>query len=80
MFRVGDVVTRDGTDLQRISEISSPDLMLFVCIREPAGDPPWCRVGEDEWNVPWRYSYPDELTIEAGAAPYRRLDKTQENT
>ena len=72
-FQVGDIVTRDGTDLQKVVEISdSGDLMLVECIRAPVGyrqedgtrGEPWCEVGDQEWNLPRRYSYPDHLTID----------------
>jgi len=72
-FKVGDIVSRDGTDLQRILEINDAgDLMHVECIREPLGwlkddgsrDEPWCRLGETEWNLPRRYHYPDDLTID----------------
>lgn len=77
-FQVGDVVTRDGTDLHRIIEMNGPageaDLIEVECIREPLGylqedgvsrGDPWTRLGERDWNVPWRYEYPDDLTVNA---------------
>lgn len=76
-FRVGDIVTRDGTDLQKILEINDAgDLILVVCVRAPSAwlnddgtrDEPWCQVGEEEWNLSRRYSFPDELTIEGQAS------------
>lgn len=64
-FRVGDVVSRDGSDRQRILKINEAgDLIEVECIREPAtgeGHPPWCRLGEVESNVAWRYHYPEEI-------------------
>ncbi|NKJ77741.1 hypothetical protein [Rhizobium leguminosarum] len=76
-FQVGDIVTRDGTDRQRIVEIGEhSDIMLVECIKAPLGyrnedgsrDKPWCQVGEQEWNLPRRYSYPDDLEIEGDVA------------
>lgn len=73
VFQVGDVVTRDGTDRHKVLEINDAgDLMHVECIKEPLGyrnedgtrDAPWCKLGETEWNLPRRYSYPEELTIE----------------
>lgn len=65
-FKVGDIVSRDGTDLQRILEINDAgDLMLVECIREPLGSlnddgsrgESWLKVGEQEWNLPRRYQF-----------------------
>ncbi len=65
-FKVGDIVSRDGTDLQRVLEINEAgDLMLVECTKEPLGylkddmtrDEPWCRLGEQEWNLTRRYSF-----------------------
>lgn len=75
-FQKGDIVTRDGTDLQKILEIDD-DLMLVECVRAPLGwlnddgtrGEPWCKVGEQEWNLPRRYSYPEQLTIEMKPVP-----------
>lgn len=70
-FRVGDVVTRDGTDRHRVIAILAPDLIEVECISEPApyapDEPPWTRRGERETNLSRRYSYPDSLTIDGGA-------------
>jgi|JI6StandDraft_1071083.scaffolds.fasta_scaffold79693_1 hypothetical protein len=72
-FKVGDIVTRDGTDLQKIIEINDVgDLILVECIKEPLGylnddgsrDTPWCALGEQEWNISRRYEYAGSL-IEA---------------
>lgn len=66
-FRVGDIVTRDGADLQRVistngDDQQGPDMIEVECIREPATDKlspiPWCRLGEREDNLARRYSYP----------------------
>jgi hypothetical protein len=64
-FQVGDIVTRDGTDRQRVLEIDD-DLITVECIREPVtyepGDAPWCLLGERETNVTRRYSWPEDAT------------------
>lgn len=62
-FRLGDIVTRHGTDLQRVI---SPgfDLITVECVYEPLGyledgvnrGEPWCRVGDIEDNMSRRYS------------------------
>lgn len=71
-FKVGDVVSRDGTDRQRILEINGGgDLIHVECVKEPLGAPnedggrdkPWCAIGEREWNVAWRYEYVEELAV-----------------
>lgn len=73
VFQVGDVVTRSGDDRQRVLEINEAgDLIHVECIKEPLGFPnedgtraaPWCRIGDKEWNLVRRYSYPDDLLIE----------------
>lgn len=69
-FRVGDLVTRDGTDIHRITEAEwvdgyPPDLIEVVCVKEPLGflqedgsrGEPWTRVGETEQNLARRYSH-----------------------
>ena len=65
-FKVGDIVTRDGTDLQRILEINEAgDLITVECIKEPLGwlnddgtrGEPWCRLGDREDNLARRYSH-----------------------
>ena len=62
MFRVGDIVTRDGTDLQRIVAINDAgDLIDVVCIQPSEFG--WCKVGDTEVNVAWRYNYPDQLLV-----------------
>lgn len=67
MFRVGDIVTRDGSDLQRIDAINDArDLIDVTCIRAPRSG--WCVVGETESNIARRYSYPPDLTIEGTRA------------
>jgi hypothetical protein len=59
-FKIGDIVTRDGTDRQRIistdadSPEDDPDLIEVECIQDPQY--PWCRVGDREWNIPARYT------------------------
>lgn len=55
-WQVGDIVTRDGSDLQQILEMNEPkDLMNFCCIKEPSSG--WAKIGDCEWNVPWRYDF-----------------------
>lgn len=59
-FQVGDLVSRDGTDVHRVtgtnaSERYAPDLIDVVCVRAPASG--WCAVGETESNLASRYEY-----------------------
>lgn len=69
-FKVGDLVSRDGTDVQRVTEINEAgDLITVVCIEEPPGfleddgtrGEPWCKVGETETNLARRYQYAGDL-------------------
>ncbi len=78
LFQVGDIVTRRGDDLHRILQISScGDSMLVECIRPDKGvvvdddgtrSDPCYKIGDQEWNLPRRYSYPEFMTIEGEAA------------
>ena len=59
-FRIGDYVSRDGTDVHRIIDMNSDggDLIEVRCVVAPApydGGKPWAAVGDVECNVPWRY-------------------------
>lgn len=72
-FRVGDLVTRDGTDLQRVIEANG-DLITVECVKEPLGwlqedgvtrDEPWCKVGDREENLARRYEHAGPI-IESG--------------
>lgn len=55
---IGDLVTRDGTDIHIVIEVDD-DLITVTCIKEPAipygCDEPWIRVGEVERNLTRRY-------------------------
>jgi hypothetical protein len=58
---VGDLVSRDGTDVHRVLYVNEPGDMIEVeCIEPPASG--WCKVGEHEYNVPWRYCLVAGLT------------------
>ncbi|MDO9442562.1 MAG: hypothetical protein Q7T73_16875, partial [Beijerinckiaceae bacterium] len=70
-FKVGDIVTRDGTDRQRVVETDGdtpPTTITVECIKEPLGwlnddgtrEEPWCKIGEREFNLARRYSYADD--------------------
>jgi hypothetical protein len=55
-FREGDIVTRGGDDLQRITELDEDNHCLtVVCTRAPASG--WCKVGDVERNLSRRYCY-----------------------
>lgn len=65
-FQVGDIVSRDGTDLHRITEVTDcGDAISVVCIRAPRDG--WCKVGHEEFNMSNAYHYPRELTIDSVA-------------
>ena len=62
-FDIGDIVTRDGTDEHEVIAITGNDafdLITVRCIKEPIlfeGDSePWIHLGEEEVNIPRRYS------------------------
>ncbi|MEW4459484.1 hypothetical protein AB1K42_15435 [Roseibium algicola] len=71
VFKVGDLVTRDGTDIHRVVEVSNEGQTITVeCVREPLGyleedgvtrSEPWCRVGEREFNMARRYQFASEV-------------------
>lgn len=57
-YEVGDLVTRDGTDVHRVvdhngSDGYPPDGFTVVCVKAPTE--PWTDVGEEEFNVCRRY-------------------------
>lgn len=60
-FGVGDLVTRDGTDVQRCIDLQGDgaDVGVFVCVVAPKpwadGEPAWCAVGDTETNLTRRY-------------------------
>lgn len=59
-FKVGDLVSRDGSDVQRIIKTnatpdSAPDLITVICIVAPRTG--WCDVGDVEDNLASRYNY-----------------------
>lgn len=74
-FRVGDLVTRDGSDVHRIVAMNEAgDLIEVECIKEPLGwlnddgtrGEPWTTLGAREWNVPCRYEHAGDLIGSAG--------------
>lgn len=81
-FVVGDIVTRDGTDEQRVLSTDGdaehhPTTITVLCTKEPkryvdddgSTWEPWCKLGEEEFNLSRRYSYVDpEKELEVCAA------------
>jgi hypothetical protein len=62
-FKVGDIVTRGGDDLQRITEIDDEGYSLaVVCIKAPASG--WCALGDREDNLVRRYEFPESARDE----------------
>ena len=54
-FNVGDIVSRIGTDEQKIVGINhAGDLIDIKCIKAPHNN--FCKIGDVESNVPWRYT------------------------
>jgi hypothetical protein len=68
-FRVGDIVTRGGTDRHRVISTNgddecAPDMIEIECIKEPVVEycdgtfgEAWIRVGEREFSLADRYDY-----------------------
>jgi hypothetical protein len=57
-FAVGDYVTRDGSDVQLVKDLTDDGFCgTFVCVVAPSSG--WCAVGEDEFNLCRRYSRVD---------------------
>jgi hypothetical protein len=64
-FQVGDLVTRDGSDVQRVTEVDNDYFCLTVeCIRAPNGG--WCKVGDVEHNLSRRYDFAGDV-VDASA-------------
>jgi hypothetical protein len=53
MFKVGDQVTRDGSDIQEVIAVGGYDDITVRCIKAPEAK--WCKVGEIERNLAGRY-------------------------
>jgi len=53
-FRVGELVTRDGTDIHRVTKADEGyGSVEVVCVKAPATG--WCKVGDVESNLGARY-------------------------
>ena len=46
-LKVGVVLTRDGTDRQRVLHVSDGGTVHVVCIR--ASELGWCAAGDEDW-------------------------------
>ncbi|MDP4021096.1 hypothetical protein Q8W71_00535 [Methylobacterium sp. NEAU 140] len=79
-FEVGDLVTRDGTDIHRVVEHNgspgrAPDGFTVVCVSPPEDG--WCEVGDVEFNICRRYEWvtdpvagnPASPNLDPGAGP-----------
>jgi hypothetical protein len=58
LWKVGDIVTRDGTDEHVIVEMHGndpTDCMVVRCTKEPSD--PWTKLGEEESNLLRRYAW-----------------------
>jgi hypothetical protein len=55
IFEVGDLVTRDGTDVHRVVEVGDYNDITVVCVRAPSRG--WCKVGDKELNLAGRYQH-----------------------
>jgi hypothetical protein len=61
-YEPGDYVTRTGPDVWRVIATNatatlSPDLITIKCVFAPANY--WCKVGDEEENIPSRYEPTD---------------------
>jgi hypothetical protein len=64
-FQVGDLVTRDGTDIHRVVEADEGyGAMVVECVKAPRGG--WCKVGEREHNMCGRYRRLGEVLDQSG--------------
>lgn len=69
-YRVGDIVTRDGTDRHEIIEYEPDDgAMLVRCTVAP--ETGWTSVGEEESNLPRRYELVSRNGVEFTLPPPR---------
>lgn len=67
-FAVGDYVTRDGSDVQLVKDLTEDGFCgTFVCVVAPSSG--WCAVGEDEFNLCRRYSRVDYMPNVGAKAP-----------
>ena len=55
IFHVGDLVTRDGTDVHQVIDAGNGQLITVECVKAPADG--WCAVGEREDNLARRYEF-----------------------
>lgn len=60
IFQVGDLVSRDGTDVQRVTKADDGyGCIIVVCVKAPVGG--WCKVGDEEHNISRRYSFAGDV-------------------
>ncbi len=52
-FAIGDIVTRDGSDRQKVIEVGEYNDITVECVEAARGG--WCRVGDREVNLEGRY-------------------------
>lgn len=59
-FAIGDIVSRDGTDRQRVIYIDDEGYaMTVVCTKAPESG--WCKVGDEEYNLCRRYDFAGDV-------------------
>jgi hypothetical protein len=73
-FKVGDLVTRDGTDIQRVIVVGDYNDITVECIRAP--DSGWMKVGETELNLAGRYQRVD--VVERKVTPEEIITELKE--
>lgn len=66
-FQGGDLVTRDGTDVQRVIYVNEDGTAIEVeCVKAPSSG--WCKVGEREYNMARRYDFASDVIDGEAAA------------
>lgn len=58
-FQPGDLVTRDGSDVQRVIRMIADDTIEIECVKASAHG--WCRIGEREINMARRYEFAGDV-------------------
>ena len=60
VYKVGDLVTRDGTDIHRVTAVNDGGQMIVVeCVKPAASGS--CEIGETESNLALRYEYAGDV-------------------
>lgn len=55
IYHVGDLVTREGTDVHRVIRVLAEDSIEVECVTPPSTG--WCSAGDKEINLPRRFAH-----------------------